>query len=119
MIAVPPDTPVTMPDVGPTAAMAVLLLSQVPPPASDSVVVKPAHTTAVPVMADGSEFTVKAEMPPAETLLTQPVAPLVIVLITTVVPPADPRPDVLNVPLVAPITSVAVFPVALLAPVRL
>ena len=40
-------------------AMAVLLLLQVPPPASYKIVVAPAQTVLVPVIAPGSGFTVK------------------------------------------------------------
>lgn len=58
MVAVPPDTPDTTPDVDPTAAIAVLLLLQVPPLASLNVVVALAHTVVVPVTADGIALTV-------------------------------------------------------------
>ena len=59
MVAVPVDTPVTIPVVAPTVAVAVLLLLHVPPVVGSlSVVVAPMHTTAVPVIAAGSGFTV-------------------------------------------------------------
>ena len=56
MVTVPAATPVTMPVVAPTVAVAVLLLLQVPAPAaSASVVVAPTQSDVVPVtgaMAD-------------------------------------------------------------------
>ena len=59
MVAVPPATPVTIPDKTPTVAMAVRLLLQVPPvEASFNVTVDPAHITVVPVTANGTAFTV-------------------------------------------------------------
>ena len=54
---VPAETPVTMPVPAPTVAFALLLL-HVPGPKSANTVVRPSHTTAIPVMGDGSEFTV-------------------------------------------------------------
>jgi len=55
MVTVPEATPVTMPVAGPTVAVAVLLLAHVPPVvASASVVVDPAQTVAVPVIAAGA-----------------------------------------------------------------
>ena len=58
MVAVPAATPVTMPDV-PIVATPVLLLAHVPPlVVEDRVVVDPAHTEVVPVIAAGSAFTV-------------------------------------------------------------
>lgn len=50
-------TPLTMPVDEPTVALP-LLLVQVPPPTSVKVVVAPAHTVVLPVMADGKVFTV-------------------------------------------------------------
>jgi hypothetical protein len=47
-----------MPEDEPMVAMAVLLLVQVPPPASVRVVVEPIQTVAVPLMAEGSGLTV-------------------------------------------------------------
>jgi hypothetical protein len=55
--AVPAETPVTIPVVAPTVALALPVL-QVPPPASFRVVVVPGHTTSDPVIAPGSGFTV-------------------------------------------------------------
>ena len=58
MVTVPAATPVTMPDV-PIVATPVLLLAHVPPLViEDRVVVDPAHTVVVPVIAAGSAFTV-------------------------------------------------------------
>lgn len=57
MVVVPAATPVTTPDELMVAA-AVLLLLHTPPPVFVSVVVKPTHTFIVPVVADGSAFTV-------------------------------------------------------------
>jgi hypothetical protein len=58
MVVTPGVRALTIP-VLPTVATAVALLLQVPPPvASDSVVVAPAHTAAVPIIAAGVEITV-------------------------------------------------------------
>ena len=60
MIAVPDDTPITVP-VLPTVATVVTVLLQAPPVvASLNPVVEPAQTVAAPVMApaDGNGFTV-------------------------------------------------------------
>ena len=56
----PGSTPVTTPPGGPTVTVATLVLPllQVPPPASDKVVVEPAHTVNFPVMAPGNGLTV-------------------------------------------------------------
>lgn len=54
----PAPTPVTTPVV-PTVAINTLALAHVPPTvASVRLVVKPTHTTPVPVIADGDELTV-------------------------------------------------------------
>ncbi len=58
MLAVETVPPVTMPVVDPTVAMPVLLLLQVPPPASDNVVVKPEQTLSVPSIVVGNGLTV-------------------------------------------------------------
>ena len=59
IVDVPDDTPVTKPVEEPTVAFAVLPLVHVPPlVASLMLVVKPAHTVAVPVMDEGSGLTV-------------------------------------------------------------
>ena len=60
MVAVPLESPVTIP-VGSTVPTAVLLLLQAPP-ATDSVKadVRPTHTVWVPVIAAGTAFTVTA-----------------------------------------------------------
>jgi hypothetical protein len=56
--AVPADTPVTTPVPETIVATPVLLLAQVPPPASLNAVVNPAQTVGVPDIADGSGLTV-------------------------------------------------------------
>jgi hypothetical protein len=56
--AVPPATPVMMPVDEPAVATKVLLLLQVPPPASVRAVVAPPHTVVVPVIAAAAGFTV-------------------------------------------------------------
>ncbi len=57
-VAVPAATAVTTPALV-TVAMALLLLTQVPPVVGDNVVVKPTHTDALPVMLTvGKAFTV-------------------------------------------------------------
>ena len=66
---VPATTPPITPVADPAVAMDVLLLAQVPgPEASVSVVVDPAHTVAMPVIAAGCGFTervvVAAQSPP-------------------------------------------------------
>jgi hypothetical protein len=58
MTAVPAETPDNIPDEEPIPAMDELLLVQVPPPASVSVVLPPAQIVVVPDMADGEELTV-------------------------------------------------------------
>ena len=58
MVEVPPETPVTTPLPETTVATDEVLLVQVPPPASLNAVVKPAHTVAVPEIADGNGLTV-------------------------------------------------------------
>jgi hypothetical protein len=54
---VPPDAPVTTPEV-PTVAADVLLVHVPPPGVLVSAVVAPAHTVAVPLSAEGAELTV-------------------------------------------------------------
>ena len=64
----PANDPLTNPDVASIVAIEVLLLVQLPPVAvSLSVVVAPAHTLAVPVMAEGNACTVTV------TISAQPV----------------------------------------------
>ena len=58
MVAVPADTPETIPVEDPTVAIPVDPEVQVPPPASDKVVVEPAHTDPVPVIDEGEVFIV-------------------------------------------------------------
>ncbi len=54
----PAETPVRTPLEEPTAAKEGLLLDHVPPPASVSVVLAPAHTSVLPNIAPGNGFTV-------------------------------------------------------------
>jgi len=69
MVRAPADTPVMIPVVLPAVASVVLLLLQVPPVvALLSVVVRPAHTLVVPLIAAGSGLTVNA------VVMLQPVA---------------------------------------------
>jgi hypothetical protein len=59
MVAVPADTPETIPEVEPTVAIAGAELDQRPPGvASPKVVVLPTHTFAEPVIAPGTGVTV-------------------------------------------------------------
>ena len=59
MVGVPPDTPVTTPEEVPIVAMDGLLLVQIPEGvASLSVRDDPRYKVAVPVIPDGSGFTV-------------------------------------------------------------
>ena len=58
MVEVPDVTPVTTPVPGTTVATVVVLLLQVPPPASLNVVVDPIHTNVVPEIDDGNALTV-------------------------------------------------------------
>ena len=58
MVDVPDVTPETIPELVPMVATLVLLLSHVPPPVLESVVVEPAQTVAVPAIADGNGLTV-------------------------------------------------------------
>ena len=58
MMVVPVTRPVTIPDVEPTVANIVLLLLQVPLPASLNVVVAPGQTFSAPEIVFGDGFTV-------------------------------------------------------------
>jgi len=59
IVGIPAVTPPTIPVVAPTVASAVLLLVQVPPPGVEfKVVVSPAQTVLVPVIAVGVRLTV-------------------------------------------------------------
>ena len=60
MILVQPNVvpPVTIPLLEPIVAMDVTVLAQVPPPASESVIVAPMHTAVGPLMAPGNGLTV-------------------------------------------------------------
>ena len=68
MVEVPDVTPETIPELVPIVATLVLLLIHVPPPVLERVVVEPAQTVAVPVIADGNGFTVTT------VVVIQPVA---------------------------------------------
>ena len=68
MVDVPDAMAETMPELVPIVATLVLLLIHVPPPVLERVVVEPAQTVAVPVIADGNGFTVKT------VVVIQPVA---------------------------------------------
>ena len=59
MVAIPPDTPETIPELLPTVATPVELLVQVPPPGVEANVdVDPTHKWSEPVIADGAVITV-------------------------------------------------------------
>ena len=60
--------PETIPELVPIVATMVLLLTHVPPPVLERVVVEPAQTVAVPVIADGNGLTVTT------VVVMQPVA---------------------------------------------
>ena len=58
MVDVPDVAPETIPELVPIVATLVLLLTHVPPPVLESVVIEPSQIVAVPVIADGNGFTV-------------------------------------------------------------
>ena len=60
MVAVPADTPLTLPDASTDAIAALLVLHDPPDTVSDNVVVAPTHTVDAPVITppDGDVFTV-------------------------------------------------------------
>lgn len=123
-VAVPCATPPRLPVVDPMVAMLVALLLQVPPlvaVASLNVVVDPVHTFVLPVIVPpvGVKFTVIGEVLLLDTVLLQRVVGFLIAVTVTVVLPTLERADVENVPVLVPIVSVAVLPVAELAPVKL
>lgn len=63
MNTVPADTPETIPVVLPTVARAELELLQEPPPVVDArVVLLPIHVSAVPVIDEGTGFTVMSRV---------------------------------------------------------
>jgi len=79
----PPATPVTIPELEPTVASAVLLLVHVPPVvASLNVVVANGQRTIVPVIAAGSGLTVSV------VVVKHPVGAVYVII--TVVPPVTP-----------------------------
>ena len=97
MVATPAETPVTMPLAKPTVATAVLLLCHVPPVvASCSVAVEPAHTAAVPVIAETVALTVSRKV------ATQPVLRLYFIVVV----PADTP---VTVPEAEPMVATAVL----------
>jgi hypothetical protein len=67
IVTVPAVTPVTIPEVDPTAATDGALLVHVPPPLFDNVVAPPSQTYLIPVIAGGADITV------IEPVATQPV----------------------------------------------
>ena len=79
--------PVTIP-ADPIVARPVLLLLHVPPPASVNVVFAPTHTTFVPLIADGNEFTVIV------SVVAQPVGSIYeITEVPAVSPDTEPEPE--------------------------
>lgn len=84
---VPEATPETMPELEPMVATVASLLVHEPPPASLRVVVDPAHTKAVPLIADGVAITA------ITVVAAQPVDSVYVIV---VVPDATPDaiPDV-------------------------
>ena len=99
MESVPPETPLTIPEVLPTVAMPVAVLIHTPPgTVSPNVVVLPAHTVSTPVMGAGGAGTVfTVNMAHAEVL------PQVLVLVYFMV----------SVPLVSGVTTPPVEMVAI------
>ena len=77
IVAVPDETPLTMPDEDPITAIVLLLLLQVPPVVVQvSVVVETVVTEVAPVIAEGRGLTVTEDVKP------DPVQPLSSVTIT-------------------------------------
>ena len=112
--------PPTIPEAEPTVPIAVFELDHVPPPEFDKVVVPPIVTVSEPVIADGCAFTSNAAVLFDDTLVLHDEALVMLVMVTVVAPTLASEPEgIVNVPLLAPITSDAVAPVALLAPLRL
>ena len=110
--------PVTIPEPAPTVpTVGVLLLHAPNNVASLRFVVNPTHTSNVPVIDDGFGLTVKVTVLPDDRVVAHP-KELVIAVIVTVVDPVFDREVVVNVPLDAPIVRVAVFPVAVFAPLK-
>ena len=88
--AVPAAMPVTILDVVPTVATAVLPLCHVPVPASLSIVVEPTQTFVLPVIGPGKAFTV------INAVALQPVVAVYVIL---------------TVPLVIPVTNPVMEPI--------
>jgi hypothetical protein len=117
IVALPPVTPVTTPEVNPMVATDILLLVQLPPPASVNVIVEAAHTILLlALIAAGTALTLKVAVLPLAGAGPQPAA-LVMVLIVKVVLPRLLNPGIVNDPVPPPIVSVAV-PVPLFAPLK-
>ena len=114
IVALPPVTPVTTPEVNPMVATDILLLVQLPPPASVKVMFDAAHTVPAPLMADGIALTLNVTVLPPDGEFTQPKL-LVTVLIVNVVEPTLASPGRVNVP-VPPLTVIVAEPVPELAP---
>ncbi len=95
-MGIPAATPVTIPLPEPTVANVVLLLLQVPPPASLKVTVAPAHTTPVPVIPAGRGFTV--------TTLIAVAMPQILVAVYFIV--SVPVPAAVTTPVEEPIVAV-------------
>jgi hypothetical protein len=98
----PAATPVTIPvdPVPPTVACEVLLLLQLPPGASVSVMVDPWQTEVGPLMADGDEFTVTLAIAVVQPVLNPYVILAVPALIPVTTPEADPTTATLEFELV-------------------
>lgn len=94
-MALPAETPVTIP-VDPMVAIEVLVLVHVPPPVLFvSVVVDPAHTLAVPPIAAGDEFTNTVRVSASEP------HPFVTVYVII----DDPAPTPVTIPVPDPIVA--------------
>jgi hypothetical protein len=122
IVAVPVDTPDTIPDV-PTVAIDVLLLLHVPP---DSVllnvIVAPTLRVDAPetVPAFGSSMTLNAAVFEEDMLLLHPDAADIELIVTVVAPALVSDPEgIENVPLPEPMVNVAVLAPVVLLPPRL
>jgi hypothetical protein len=102
-------------------AAAVLLLLHVPSEvASLKVVTESKHTLAEPAIEAGKGFTVKPTLLPVDNGLTQPFALVTDVTVIVVKPEwVISVEGMINVPVPEAITSVAVWDVTVLAPLRL
>lgn len=104
IVAVPPATPVTIPDADPTVATDVLPLVHVPPLTElESVVLRPAHTMGMPAIVAG----------PGTTVTTVVAAhPVPSEYVISVVPADMPS----TAPLVEPMVATDVFPLVQVPP---